>query len=224
MLAALLAPVTVRAQGAGTTIHDSQLWGQWVALLPVAEAWTVHAEAQFRWNDDLGNHDQDIFRGAVGRRVSPRVTLWGGYAYNPRWTGGVRFDERRTWEQASVTLPTAGKWAPSLRIRQEQRYLAEWGDTSHRLRLLGRFVRPIGGSPWSVALWDEYMVTLDHTEGGPRQGFDQNRAFVGILRTLSREVTIEGGHLWQMQPSNAARGPRHGHTAFAWLTYAPQRR
>jgi hypothetical protein len=224
VLVALLVPRAVRAQEAVPTVQDTQLWVQLLGLLPVGDAWTVHAEAQFRWNDDVSHHDQDIFRGAVGRRINAFVTLWGGYAYTPRWSGGTRFDEQRTWEQASLTFPTVGKWASSLRIRQEQRYLADWGDTSHRLRLLGRVVRPIGASPWSVALWDEYMVTLDETEGGPSQGFDQNRVFAGVLRKLSADVTFEGGYLWQLQPSNATRGTRHGHTAFVWLTYAPPRK
>lgn len=224
MLPLLLAPVGARAQVAQPSVQDTQLWVQLLALAPVGDAWTVHVESQTRWHEDLANLDQTIVRGAIGRQISRRVTLWGGYAYTPRWSGGDRLDEQRTWEQASITFPTAGKWAPSLRLRQEQRYLDNWGDASHRFRAMGRVVRPLGGSKWSLALWDEYMVTLDDTPNGPRQGFDQNRLFAGAFRKLSRDVTFEGGYVWQLHPSNASRGTRHGHTIFLWLTYAPPRR
>ena len=197
---------------------------QFLTLVPVGDHWTVHGEAQARWSEDLTQYDQTLLRGAVGRRLNSRVTLWGGYAYAPRVTPGDRLDEQRLWEQASITLPGAGKWAPSLRLRQEQRFLAEWGDASHRFRALGRVVRPLGASGWSLALWDEYMITLDDTLDGPRQGFDQNRVFAGVLRKLTTQVSLEGGYLWQLLPSNASRGVRHGHTALIWVTYAPPRR
>jgi hypothetical protein len=221
---ALLVPQGVRAQTSLPAVHDTQLWLQGLALVPVGEHWTLHGEIQPRWNEDLSHFDQGILRGAIGRRVGSRVTLWGGYAYTPRWIGGDRLDEQRTWEQASITLPAAGKWAPSLRLRQEQRFLEEWGDASHRFRAMARIVRPLGASGWSLALWDEYMVTLDDTVGGPRQGFDQNRVFAGALRKLTAEVSLEGGYIWQYLPSNAVRGVRHGHTAFVWVTFAPPRR
>ena len=224
LVVTLLLPQRLRAQDDRPAVNDAQLWLQGLALLPIGDAWTIHAEAQPRWNDDISQRDQLILRGAIGRRVSARITLWGGYAYNPRWVDDERLDEQRTWQQLSATFPNMGKWASSLRVRQEQRYLADWGDASHRLRVMGRFVRPIGASVWSLALWDEYLVTLDETSGGPNQGFDQNRVFAGVLRKLSEDVTFEGGYLWQLQPSTASRGTRHGHTAFLWLTYAPPRK
>lgn len=204
-------------------VSDTQLWLQAQAQLPVGDAWTVHAEAQTRWLDDVSEYDQTMWRGALGRGLGSRVTVWAGYAYNPRWVAGVRLDEQRTWQQMSATLPRMGRWTSSIRIRPEQRYLPEWGDASHRLRMLGRLLRPIGASPWSVALSNEYFVTMDETRGGPHQGFDQNRFFAGAVRKLSADLLLEVGYLWQWQSSTAVRGTRHGHTLIGGLTYAPTR-
>jgi hypothetical protein len=189
--------------------------------IPVGDAWIVHAEAQPRWNEDVSQRDQLLLRGALGRRLGPRLSVWGGYGYIPRWASGDLLHEQRLWQQVSATLPPVGRWMPSLRLRQEQRFLEQWGDTSHRFRALGRLVRPIGASPWSVAVWDEYFVTLDDTSRGPAQGFDQNRLFLTALRRLSPSITFEGGYLWQVVPANQARGTRHGHSVFTWLNWTP---
>lgn len=225
---ALLVSAEARAQDQEQVQHpavdDVQAWLLLLGLFPIGEQWTLQTEVQPRLNNDLSDVDQVILRGSMGRRLGPRVTLWGGYAYIPRWSAGERFDEQRIWEQLSATFPNLGKWTPSIRIRAEQRFLDDWSDSSHRLRAMGRFVRPIGASPWSLVLWDEYFVNLDDTVGGPPQGFDQNRLYVTALRQLSKTVTLEAGYVWQAQPSTATRGPRHGHTLFAWLTYTQPRR
>ena len=132
--------------------------------------------------------------------------------------------EQRTWQQLSATLPKIGAWTPSIRLRPEQRYLDAWGDSSHRMRALGRLVRPLGTSGWSVAVWDEWFVNLDDTVGGPQRGYDQNRLLLTTLRKISRDVTFEGGYVWQHVPGTSTRADRHGHTLFAWLTYAPPAR
>ena len=118
-------------------------------------------------------------------------------------------------------MPTLEKWTPSIRLRQEQRFVEEWGSASHRFRALGRVVRPVGGSPWSVAVWDEWFVTLDDTAGGPAQGYDQNRLYLTGLRKLSSAVTLEAGYLWQHVPAAPSAAERHGHTLFMLFTYAP---
>lgn len=221
-LLALCAGVAVPSHAqAPPSVHDTQAWLLLLAQLPVGDAWTVHAEAQPRWNDDISQKDQVILRGGLGRRLNSRVTVWGGYGYVPRWSGDETFHEQRLWEQVSLTLPKAGTWTPSIRLRQEQRFLDQWGDSSHRFRALGRLVRPIGSSPWSVATWDEWFVTLDDTVDGPRQGYDQNRLFLTALRKLSPAVTFEFGYMWQHVPGTAIRPARHGHTLFSWFTYAP---
>jgi hypothetical protein len=211
-------PTRVRAQSAA---HDTQLWLLLLGQLRVGEQWLVHAEAQPRWNDDISRSDQVLLRGAIGRRLGTRASVWAGYAYTPRQASDDWTHEQRLWQQLSVAFPRAGRWTPSIRIRPEQRLLESWGDASYRLRALGRLVRPLGASPWSIAASDEYFVTLDDTEDGPRRGFDQNRVFIGMLRRLSSEATIETGYLWQWLPESTTQPQRHNHTVLVWLAWTP---
>ena len=44
-------------------VHDTQAWLLLLAQLPVGESWTIHLEAQPRWNDDISDKDQFILRG-----------------------------------------------------------------------------------------------------------------------------------------------------------------
>ncbi|HTV02259.1 MAG TPA: DUF2490 domain-containing protein, partial [Luteitalea sp.] len=202
--------------------HDTQAWVQFVGHIPIGSAWLVHAEAQPRWNDDVSRKDQLILRGALGRRLGRRTTVWAGHAYIPRWQGsGEVAHEQRTWQQLSVNLPAAGRWTPSIRLRPEQRFLDGWADSSHRFRAMVRAVRPIGASAWSIAASNEYFQTLDRTASGPGRGFDQNRVFGGFIRRFSPASTVEAGYLWQLVPRTSAAPRRHNHTAFVWFNYAP---
>ncbi|AMY10107.1 hypothetical protein LuPra_03335 [Luteitalea pratensis] len=209
-----------RAQSS-PAVQDLQAWVLLLGQIPVGDQWLIHAEVQPRFNDDISQADQLLLRGGIGRRFGRRVTAWAGYGYGQKWNGAPVTHEQRTWEQVNATLPKLGKWAPSMRFRQEQRFLEQSGDWSHRFRALGRVVHPIGASPWSFAAWDEWFVTLDDTANGPRQGFDQNRVYLTALRKISSAVTLECGYMWQHSAATTKAPERNGHTLFTSFTYAP---
>lgn len=221
-LASIVASASPADAQTPPTAHDAQVWLQFVGVLPAGSQWLVHAEVQPRWNGDVSRQDQVILRGAVGRRLGRRATVWAGYGYMPRWqVDGAIAHEQRSWQQLSLTLPVAGRWSTSVRLRPEQRFLDAWGDASHRFRAMARGVRTIGATRWSFAASNEFFVTLDETVGGPAQGFDQNRVFSGLMYRFSRASTLEGGYLWQLLPRAASAARRHNHTMFVWFNYAP---
>lgn len=201
-------------------VNDLQLWTQAIATVSLSDKWLAHLEFQSRWNEDITAHDQLLVRNAIGRRLSPRVTVWGGHAWTPRSLESGWTQEQRIWEQLSVTLPAAGAWTPSLRIRQEQRFLDSWGDASHRLRVLGRGVRPLDAEKlWSIVAFNEIMFTLDDTQGGPAQGFDQNRVFAGALRKLSKQASLESGYMWRTSDPAGPSPRRNDHVLLFWLNF-----
>jgi hypothetical protein len=206
-------PVSAAAQD---TV-DTQFWLQVLATVRLSENWRLHLEEWPRFSQDQEGAFQVITRTALGRRLSPRVTAWGGYAWVAKPPGDGVTHEHRIWEQLSATFPTTARWTPSLRLRLEQRFQDTWGDSSHRVRLMGRGVRPIDArGRWSLATWDELLVTLDETASGPAQGVDQNRLFGGVLRQFSPKVGLEAGYLWVT--SDPPGGPRtHAHNVFVWL-------
>lgn len=196
---------------------DTQQWTLLLATVRPTPEWRLHLELQPRLGDDVSAVDQVLTRWAVGRQLSPRVSVWGGHAWvaNIRATGNIH--EQRLWQQLSVALPAAGAWAPSLRFRLEQRFAEPWEDSSHRVRALGRLARPIDAEGrWLVALWDELFVTLDDTRAGPPQGVDRNRLFGGVRRRLTQQASLEIGYLWQA--TRPRIGPRQdAHAALVWL-------
>lgn len=214
-LATVLAPHLSFAQSAADT-SEGQIWVQALAVNPVSANWRVHLEAQPRWFDDGSELGLTIVRGAVGRRILPRATAFFGYAWVPRTQGeGVRH-EQRTWQQLSLDIPSAGRWTLAGRIRLEQRHLAPWDGQSHRLRLMLRSQRPLGGSGWTLATYDEAMVTLDRTPQGPNRGYDRNRVYGGVQRYVSPRLTAEFGYIWE-NSTIYGPGQRNDHIAIGVL-------
>src|SRR5688572_20160299 len=109
LLAFAAAPRAAFAQNA-PAVHDTQLWPQVVATVSLSDKWLVHLEGQSRWFEDITAHDQLIIRNALGRRLSRRVTIWGGHAYTPRSLEDGWSHEQRIWEQLSATFPNVGAW------------------------------------------------------------------------------------------------------------------
>lgn len=203
--------------------QDGQLWTQVLATGTLSRNWRTHLELQPRVFDNVSELGLTIVRTAIGRQVSPRVTVWGGHAWVPRSFGPVTRHEHRLWQQVSLTLPRAGRWSPSARVRLEQRWLDQWADPSHRLRIMMRAQRPLGAGPWHIALYDEVMTTLETTTPGPARGYDRNRLWGGLGRRLSSSFTAELGYMWE---NSTIRGPgqRNEHIALAVLNVAWPRR
>lgn len=225
---AVLALLSVLAVGVtparAQDYQDFQVWSQTVVIGQLSDKWRSHLELQPRVFDNGRELGITIFRGALGRQVTPRVSLWAGYAMVARSLGPATTWEKRAWQQVLVALPRAGTWAPTLRLRLEQRWLPQRTDTSHRLRVMARGQRPLkANSPWHVALYDEAMFTLNTTTSGPYRGYDRNRAFGGVGRRLSPAVTVEGGYLWE---NSTIRGPgqRNEHVALVTMNVAWPRR
>jgi len=199
---------------------DVQLWAQVVATLRLSENWRLHLEEQPRWYEDVSDSYQVITRTALGRRVSDGLTLWGGYAWVAKPPGPGVAHEHRIWQQLSATLPEAGRVTPSIRLRLEQRFQDGWADNSHRLRTMGRVVRPLNEQrSWSLVGWNEFFVTMDDTDDGPWQGVDQNRLFGGLLRQMTPKAGLEFGYLWTTSEA-PERDRTHAHVAFVWLNLA----
>lgn len=222
MAASLLVAVPHGAAVAQPT-PDRQVWVQALAIGQLSERWRSHVEVQPRIFDGASELGLTIVRGAIGRVVHPRLTVFAGYAWVPRTFGaGVRH-EQRLWQQLSLAGPALGRWTTSGRVRLEQRWLDPWADTSHRLRLMARTQRPIGGAGWGVFAYDELMVTLDDTERGPQSGYDRNRVAAGVSRRVSPAVSFDAGYLWERGVFNGDLR-RHDHVALGVVNVSLPRR
>jgi hypothetical protein len=176
-----LVSAAVSAQEAAappTLEHDLQSW----TLLTAwgrKDRFRWYAEAQPRVSLTSGRFERLLLRPAVGLQVTPEVSLWLGYAWTP--TFGPYRDEQRPFQQVLVEQRLAGIVTLINRFRVEERFIADTGGASIRLRHMVRAVVRFGAnSPWGLAASEELFVTLNQIDRGPAPGFDQNRAFLGL--------------------------------------------
>jgi hypothetical protein len=203
--------------------QDAQVWVQALALGRVGD-WRTHLEAQPRVFDGASELGLTIIRAAIGRALTPQVSAWLGYAWVPRTFGpGVRH-EQRIWQQLLIAPSAVHGWTPLVRLRLEQRWLDPWDGRSHRLRALARAQRPFASDGrWQLASYNELMLTFDDTPAGPQRGYDRNRFYAGVMRSVSPAATLEAGYIWEHSPLTG-RGDRHDHAAIAVMTLQWPRR
>ena len=137
-----------------------------------------------------------IARPALGYRLSPRWSVWAGYA----WVGTfVDADDRpdvieqRAWQQGLYT-DKIGQLTYQLRPRLEERF-RHGEDAALRARMLARAnVAFWPDGPLALAAWDEVFVAFAKTSWGAPGGFDQNRLFLGLGYTQGI-MRIEIGYI-----------------------------
>jgi hypothetical protein len=136
---------------------------------------------------------QLLVRAALGFQLTKTISLWSGYGWAPSFQPHFR-NENQVWEQ--VLYERRFKHVNlSNRTRLEMRYIADTSGTAVRLRNQFRVAFPLGKTRWSLVAYDEPFFNLNTVMNGPRQGFNQNWAFIGIGRQLSNTVNLDVGYL-----------------------------
>lgn len=200
--------------------HASEDWHTWGAIVATGKLGGADSplrywlEGQGRFNDDSSRFNQGILRGAVGRDIAARATLWAGYAFIPSDPQNRRDDivEHRAWQQLtwSAEQPVAG-FALATRTRLEQRTIESANDTGWRFRQLVKLTRPLGtGGVAYWSFWDELFVNFNDTDWGADGGIDQNRVFAGIGIKLAASAKAEIGYMNQFV-RRANRDDAHNH-------------
>jgi hypothetical protein len=157
-------------------------------------------DGHVRLLDDSDGFGQSIARPGVGYELSEGVVAWIGYAWIHTSPGaGPKTDEHRIWQQLTwgKQLDTAKL---DLRARLEQRFVETGSDTGWRFRQLAALRRPFQADPrFTFVAWDEVFFHLNDVDWGARDGFDQNRVFVGFGWKPNLESTwrIETGYVHQ---------------------------
>jgi hypothetical protein len=165
-----------------------------------------------------GAPDKVLFRGALGLEVLPGLSLWAGVGAIPAWLDGRwNPNELRLWQQALWTT-RVDDFQFLLRGRLEERAFATDPEVALRARLLARAVwtPPLDDGRWGLVAFDELFVGVV----GPaaRRGFDQNRAFAGVLRRVTPWWSTEAGYLHVQVGVPGAAGTRQLHTLLLQTT------
>lgn len=198
VLLALL-PVTASAEA----IQASEAWLNVFAqgrMLPPGEAHSralYYLELQPRFGLAPGRADKVLLRGAVGWEVTRGISLWAGVGAIPRFDGGDWLvSETRLWQQLMLSGSLGPQLQGLLRLRLEERAFENAPELSWRARLMlrGVYTPPLGGNTtWALVAFDEYFHGVAGVEG--KLGFDQNRAFAGVLHRFTPWASVEAGYL-----------------------------
>ncbi len=152
-----------------------------------------------RFLEDADGFNQSIVRPGLGLSTSQHSAIWAGYGWiRTSPLEGADFDEHRFWQQWTWSR-SHDPFAFALRSRLEQRFLETGDDTGWRFRQLVRAQYALPHCPRrTFVVWDEFFVHLNDTDWGARDGFNQNRLFVGFgVKRDSRRRT-EIGYLNQL--------------------------
>nr|WP_305908610.1 DUF2490 domain-containing protein [Methylomarinum sp. Ch1-1]MDP4521454.1 DUF2490 domain-containing protein [Methylomarinum sp. Ch1-1] len=189
---------------ADNTNEDIQSWGNVTAITslgrfdPALDKVKLWLEAQGRFGDDISKFSQAILRTALGYSVYDNLSFWFGYAWIPSEpTGSSSFDEHRLWQQMIWNHSLAGGKFMS-RSRLEQRFDERGDDVGWRYRQFLKYYHPIKAAPkLSWVVWNEVFVGLNRPDWKADNGFDQNRAFVGLGFQMDKQVRTEFGYINQ---------------------------
>ncbi|MCC4233231.1 DUF2490 domain-containing protein [Sphingobium soli] len=183
------------------TSQDEQFWLNLTSMGSIKDDLVYFAEIQPRVGDGISRIDQALFRGAIGWKFSPSVTLYQGFAHIVvPVEGGKDVNEERSFQQINWTLgkPWAGEL--SSRTRLEQRWRSDGDDMGWRLREMLRYEKPLkpGSDALNALVYAEGFIALNDTDWGVRGGFDQLRSFIGAEVGLPGASTLEVGYLNQV--------------------------
>lgn len=183
------------------TSEDEQFWLNLTSMGSIKGDLVYFAEIQPRVGDGVSRIDQALFRGALGWKLSPAVTLYQGFAHVVvPVDGGHDVNEERGFQQLNWTMGKPWGGELSSRTRLEQRWRSDGDDMGWRLREMLRYEKPLraGSDALNALVYAEGFVALNDTDWGARGGFDQLRSFVGAELGLPGASTLEVGYLNQL--------------------------
>lgn len=195
--AALALFLALGASSAHAIEHDAQHWHNVNAFGRLAPSSALYyLELQPRASLTTGP-TVALLRSALGVEVARGLTLWAGVGAIPAYDAPFwQVNELRLWQQAQFT-ERAGPAQLLLRLRLEQRAFEARTEVGHRGRALLRGALDIPGTErkFAVLAFDEVFVGVVGVDGKAAQGFDQNRAFLGVLYRPAPWWGFEVGYL-----------------------------
>lgn len=205
LLVLIFLPINCFANGEGS----EQLFGQWSQIIVngnfgKGSPWIWYGDVNIRSSQDHKNSGgtEGYSIGAVpthwsaGYQFDKMNSLMLGYAYQfsqpPYAKHSV--NENRMYQQYQNVLDFGVEGKLQNRFRYEQRWITESDEMSQRLRYQIKYQYPIN-KEWGVVVNEELFINMNDVNWGPKDGFDQNRIFVGPVYNIDDRQKIEFGYM-----------------------------
>ncbi len=178
--------------------EDGQIWIGWFneGTFKFNDNVGWWLEGQTRWRDVGETYHQFLVRPALGYWFDDSSAAWVGYAYSRVFNDDGPRGEHRSWIGYNFYWPGIKPLSVILRTRLEQRWFDRSNEVGHRIRQLVRVSHPIAGLrnvDW--VLRNETFFYLNNTDFGALQGYEDNRAFIGIAIHRHDKSRMEFGYM-----------------------------
>lgn len=206
------------SQAGGAQYYTKQ-WTSSILLgsLPHSTKLKYYLEPQLRLINDDYVFNQAFFLTGLGYSFSPDLL----FLLGPGWVvtktpTGETYHEYRLWQQLNWQIVNHAYFTLSSRTRMEEKERSNQSQVAIQLRqrLWARI--PIKNTnQYYYSLFDEVFFNLNHPSWTSPHFFEQNRAFLGIGKQITKETMMDVGYLNQQQ-----FGPPHiiSHVIFLSFT------
>lgn len=176
---------------------DAQAWGTASVTVGLGGPWRVSNETVVRTSDSRGLYEVENSL-LLAYKASKQVTVASGYTHAPAYShGSFTGMERRIRSQVVVdNFATVGPVRVSGRMRLETRWRDNVEGTGWRLRPYVKASLPLHGKT-ALNLSNETFVNLGRTSFQKVDGLERMRAALTVSTPLAKNVTVEGGYLYQ---------------------------
>ncbi|WP_133137136.1 DUF2490 domain-containing protein [Legionella rowbothamii] len=187
-------------QTANSTRVYSKDWAVVNIIGPVSEnsSFKYYVEPQLRLIDNASVFNQFLFLGGLGYQFNPNLMFFVG----PGWIltktpANKTHTEHRWWQQLNWRIANDFNFSLNSRTRLEERRQSNQSQTAFRLRERLWLRIPFKWRDYSFSTFNEFFFNLNHPQWTSPYFFEQNRAFIGVAKQLSKSTIMDLGYLHQ---------------------------
>ena len=193
LLVGLITMSIVNAQETGEDKLGA--WYMYFGTNKIAERFSLHTEAQFRFYETSSNFNQLLLRTGLNYHINPNAIATGGYGFIStdgtfeEFPNETNSKEHRIFEQF-ILKNKVWEFLFEHRYRLEQRFLdfGDATDTQHRARYRIQMTLPLSDT-FFLNFYDELFINLQDDL------FGQNRLYGAVGAHISKNSSVQVGYL-----------------------------
>lgn len=191
------------SRGASAAEYYNKQWtvANIMLSMPGNEKFKYYIEPQLRLIDDPYVFNQAFLLLGLGYQIAPSLIVLAG----PGWvlnknTSGVTFHEYRLWQQLTWFAMNNPAMSLVSRTRLEEKERSNQSGIALQLRERLWLRIPIKNTEqWYYSFFDEAFFNLNHPAWVSPYFLEQNRAFIGLGKQVTKSTIIDFGYLNQQQ-------------------------